>query len=73
MEFLKPSGYTGRAVFKGVEPGSNGLTFDKAGHLVLCQHGDRRVARLPRMAVSRRSRTSTWVNGSTAPTTSVYK
>jgi gluconolactonase len=46
VEFLKPSGYTGRAVFKGVEPGSNGLTFDKAGRLVLCQHGDRRVARL---------------------------
>jgi gluconolactonase len=43
---LKPSGYTGRAVFKGVEPGSNGLTFDKDGRLVLCQHGDRRVARL---------------------------
>ena len=26
--------------------GSNGLTLDGAGHLVLCQHGDRRVARM---------------------------
>src|SRR6185436_8856342 len=46
MEFLKPSGYTGKAEFKGTEPGANGLAFDKAGKLILCQHGDRRVARL---------------------------
>jgi gluconolactonase len=46
MEFLKPSGYTGKEEFKGTEPGANGLTFDKAGNLILCQHGDRRVARL---------------------------
>lgn len=45
-EFLKPSGYTGKAEFKGEEPGANGLAFDKAGNLILCQHGDRRVARL---------------------------
>jgi len=44
--FLKPSGYTGTAEFKGAEPGANGLTFDKDGNLTLCQHGDRRVARL---------------------------
>jgi gluconolactonase len=44
-EFLKPSGYTGAATFTGREPGSNGLTFDKAGDLVMCQHGDRRVAK----------------------------
>ena len=46
MEFLRPSGYTGKAAFKGTEPGANGLAFDKQGRLVLCQHGDRRVARL---------------------------
>jgi gluconolactonase len=46
MEFLKPSGYTGTAKFEGVEPGCNGLAFDKNGNLILCQHGDRRVARL---------------------------
>lgn len=44
--FLKPSGYTGTAEFTGREPGSNGLAFDKEGRLLLCQHGDRRIARL---------------------------
>jgi gluconolactonase len=44
--FMKPSGYTGTAPFEGREPGSNGLTFDSSGRLVLCEHGDRRVARL---------------------------
>lgn len=43
--FLKPSGYTG-TVARGGEPGSNGLVFGPDGKLVLCQHGDRRVARL---------------------------
>lgn len=43
--FLKPSGYTG-ATPRGGEPGSNGLTLDRQGRLVMCQHGDRRVARL---------------------------
>ncbi len=45
-EFLKPSGYTGSEPFAGSEPGSNGLAFHKDGHLVLCQHGDRRVSKL---------------------------
>lgn len=44
--FLRPSGYTGAEPFKGKEPGSNGLTFDATGRLVLCEHGDRRIARL---------------------------
>jgi gluconolactonase len=44
--FLKPSGYTGAEPFTGKEPGSNGLTFDAAGRLVLAEHGDRRVGRL---------------------------
>lgn len=43
--FLKPSGYTGSKE-RGGEPGSNGLTVDSKGRLILCQHGDRRVARL---------------------------
>lgn len=43
--FLEPSGYTGD-VPRGGEPGSNGLTLDAQGRLVLCQHGDRAVARL---------------------------
>lgn len=46
--FIKPSGMTVPvAGFK--EQGSNGLTVDAKGHLLLCQHGDRRVSR--------------WVNG----------
>lgn len=44
-DFLIPSGYTG-SVPRGGEPGSNGLTLDAKGRLVLCQHGDRQVARL---------------------------
>lgn len=44
--FLQPSGYTGSAPFSGPEPGSNGLTLDAEGRLILCQHGDRRVTRL---------------------------
>ncbi|HUT93192.1 MAG TPA: SMP-30/gluconolactonase/LRE family protein [Thermoguttaceae bacterium] len=43
--FLKPSGYTG-ASSRGGEPGSNGLLLDSVGRLVLCQHGDRRMARV---------------------------
>lgn len=42
--FLKPGGYTGAAP-RGGEMGSNGLTLDAAGRLLLCQHGDRQVAR----------------------------
>jgi gluconolactonase len=44
--FLTPSGYTGTEPSESREPGSNGLTLDQAGRLILCQHGDRRVARL---------------------------
>ena len=43
--FLYPSGYTGSTP-RGGEMGSNGLLLDPDGNLVLCQHGDRRLARL---------------------------
>lgn len=43
--YLKPSGYTG-TIARGGETGSNGLLLDADGRLVLCQHGDRRVARM---------------------------
>lgn len=43
--FLEPSGYTGR-LFKFREPGSNGLTTDRGGRLLICQHGDRCISRL---------------------------
>ncbi len=43
-DWILPSGYTGKTP-RGGEPGSNGLTLDASGRLVLCQHGDRQVAR----------------------------
>ncbi len=44
-EYLRPSGFTGEGEPQR-EPGSNGLALDPRGRLVLCQHGDRRVALL---------------------------
>lgn len=44
--YLKPSGYTSNIPSKCKEPGSNGLTLDAAGNLVLCQHGDRQMGRM---------------------------
>ena len=41
--YLTPSGFTGDST-ESKEPGSNGLLFDDEGGLVLCQHGDRRLA-----------------------------
>ena len=46
--FLRRSGYTGAAPFRGPEPGSNGLALDGEGRLVFCRHGDRSIARLER-------------------------
>lgn len=43
--FMKPSGYTGIADY-GREPGSNGLTLDRQGRIIFCEHGDRRISRL---------------------------
>lgn len=43
--YLRPSGYTGD-IPRGGEPGSNGLLLDASGRLVMCQHGDRRMARM---------------------------
>ena len=43
--FLTPSGYSD-SVKRGGEMGSNGLTLDPIGQLVLCQHGNRQVARM---------------------------
>lgn len=42
--YLQPSGYTGSNPSTSNEQGSNGLTLSAEGQLVLCQHGDRRVA-----------------------------
>ena len=42
---LNPSGYSGQAL-KFREQGSNGLTSDRGERLLLCQHGNRQIARL---------------------------
>jgi len=44
--FKEKVGYTGSEPFKGEEPGTNGLTLDKDGNLVMCCHGDRCVKRM---------------------------
>jgi gluconolactonase len=45
--FLNPSGLTStNSGYTGREPGSSGLTVDSDGRLVLCQQGNRCVARL---------------------------
>jgi len=44
-EYLKPSGFTGEH-FEGSEPGANGLLLDPEGSLVLCQHGNRQMAKM---------------------------
>jgi gluconolactonase len=41
--YLKPSGYTG-AETRGGFLGSNALLLSKDGRLLICQHGDRRIA-----------------------------
>lgn len=41
--YLEPSGYT-QAAPRGKELGSNGLAINNKGQLVICQHGDRRIA-----------------------------
>ena len=41
--YLEPSGYT-QSRPRGAELGSNGLSLNSKGELILCQHGDRRLA-----------------------------
>jgi gluconolactonase len=46
--FRRPSGYDGAAVAEYHQPGSNGLTVDREGRLLVNEHGNRRVVRLER-------------------------
>lgn len=43
--YLEPSGYND-AIPRGGEMGSNGLLLDNEGRLILCQHGNRQIARM---------------------------
>jgi gluconolactonase len=44
--YMSHSGYTGADVGEYSQPGSNGLTIDKEGRLIIDQHGNRRVVRI---------------------------
>lgn len=44
--YLDPSGFTGGDITPFREPGSNGLLLDEAGKLIICQHGNRQLARM---------------------------
>lgn len=44
--FRSPSGYSGADIVEYKQPGSNGLTLDTLGRLIINQHGNRRVVRL---------------------------
>jgi gluconolactonase len=45
-EFRKPSGFNGTDAPAGAFIGSNGLTLDREGRLIICQHGNGRIVRL---------------------------
>ncbi|MEI9908243.1 MAG: SMP-30/gluconolactonase/LRE family protein [Bacteroidota bacterium] len=49
--YLTPSGYSG-TIKRGGEMGSNGLILDKDGNLVLCQHGNRQMAKMDAPLIS---------------------
>jgi gluconolactonase len=44
--FLSPSGYDGPTTDAFAEPGSNGLALDASGALLVCDHGNRALARV---------------------------
>ncbi len=43
--YLQPAGFTGSTT-QSPEPGANGLAIDAEGRLLLCQQGDRQIARM---------------------------
>src|SRR5216684_3754548 len=47
-EFRKPSGCDANNATPGAVIGSNGLTLDREGRLIICEHGNRRVTRFDR-------------------------
>ena len=44
--YISHSGYTGADIGEYGQPGSNGLTIDQEGRLIIDQHGNRRVIRI---------------------------
>ena len=47
--FMQPSGYQGSEPYGGPEPGSNGMTLDRAGRLTVAGHAQQNVWRLERI------------------------
>lgn len=45
-EYLSPSGFSGEQIEGEKQEGSNGLLLDAEGRLILCQHGNRQMARM---------------------------
>lgn len=45
-EILRPGGYDGNSLPEGGFVGPNGMTYDQDGSVLLCQHGNRRIARI---------------------------
>ena len=43
--YMTKTGYTGFDIGEYHQPGSNGLAIDPDGHLIMCQHGNRRIIR----------------------------
>jgi gluconolactonase len=48
IEILRPGGYEGNSLPAGGFNGPNGMTADRDGAVVLCQHGNRRIVRITR-------------------------
>jgi gluconolactonase len=46
IEILRPGGYDGHSLPAGGFIGPNGQTADKDGAVLICQHGNRRIARI---------------------------
>jgi gluconolactonase len=44
-KFLEPAGYQGPDIYSD-EPGTNGLLINQEGHLIACDHGNRRIVQI---------------------------
>lgn len=59
--FLEPSGFTGDST-DSREKGSNGLTLNQEGELVICQHGNRQIAKMDAELANPQSKFTTIVD-----------
>ncbi len=52
--FTKPIGYSGK-VPNLKKAGTNGLTIDADGNLIICMHGDRKIAKMENLSVEKKT------------------